>query len=159
MNNLMDDFSTPGLINDFGIPPSPANFIKPGKQPMSSMTPTILINNYDEVEMVIGGAGGSKITTMVAYVMIRHFLYGETIEDAIAARRIHHQLAPMVLNYEYGFDDDVVKELMRLGHVMEVLPNDSGFAALTAISREGNKYSSVVDSRRGGSIAYIDKIN
>lgn len=151
----MDDFGTPGLINDFNLPPSPANFIKPGKQPMSSMTPTILINKFNEVEMVIGGAGGSKITTMVVYVMIRHFLYGESIEDAIEARRIHHQLAPMVLNYEDGFDGDIVKGLEKLGHVMEVLPNDSGFAAMTAISREGDKYSGFVDSRRGGSVSYI----
>ena len=68
LNDEMDDFSTPGVINVYGIPASPANFVKPEKRPMSSMCPSIIVNNKGDVKMIIGGAGGSKITTSVAYV-------------------------------------------------------------------------------------------
>lgn len=66
----MDDFSTPNLTNSFGVLASPANFIAPGKRPMSSMCPAIIINKHGDVELIIGGAGGTKITSSVAYVRI-----------------------------------------------------------------------------------------
>lgn len=68
LNDGMDDFSIPGKKNAYGIPPSPANFIVPKKMPLSSMCPSILIDEYQNAELVIGAAGGSKITSSVAYV-------------------------------------------------------------------------------------------
>lgn len=69
----MDDFSTPGKNNSFGLPPSPANFIHPRKMPLSSMCPTIMLDQDNNVELLIGAAGGSKITSSVSYVRLSFF--------------------------------------------------------------------------------------
>lgn len=71
----MDDFSTPGKINRFGIHPSPANFIRPRKMPLSSMCPTILLDNRRNVEMILGSAGGSRISSAIAYVRLYFFVF------------------------------------------------------------------------------------
>lgn len=64
----MSDFSRPGLRNKDGLGASPANFIKPGKIPFSSMCPTIVLDSNGDVVLLIGGAGSKKITTSTAYV-------------------------------------------------------------------------------------------
>lgn len=75
LNNEMDDFSTPGLVNYYGIPSSPANFIEPGKRPMSSMCPTIITDKNGDLVLAAGAAGGSKITLATAYVIFLLFEY------------------------------------------------------------------------------------
>ena len=67
-NNEMSDFSTPDDTDEWGLPPSEANFIEPGKKPMSSMSPTIVTDANGDVKVIIGASGGTKITTGVAYV-------------------------------------------------------------------------------------------
>lgn len=75
MNDGMDDFAVPGTTNAYGIPPSPANFIKPKKMPLSSMCPSILLDENQNVEIALGAAGGSKITSSVAYVRYFNLIF------------------------------------------------------------------------------------
>lgn len=66
-NNEMDDFSAPNITNAYGLPPSPYNHIRPGKRPISSMVPTIIVDDRSgRVRLAIGGTGGTRITTGVA---------------------------------------------------------------------------------------------
>ena len=67
-NNEMDDFSTPGTNNSFGLPASPSNFTEPGKRPMSSMAPILVLNNEDQVVLTLGSSGGPRITSSNAFV-------------------------------------------------------------------------------------------
>ena len=66
----MDDFSSPNVTNEFGLPPSPVNYIKPGKRPQSSTVPAIVVDKKGNVLMAIGAAGGTIITTSVAQVRV-----------------------------------------------------------------------------------------
>lgn len=152
----MKDFTIPDEKNPFGLASSPANFIRPQKMPLSSMAPTIMTNKNQEVELVLGAAGGSKIISSVAYVLLRYLFFNEPIATAVQKPRIHDQLAPMRLEYERGFSEDIIDGLREKGHEMYLSPPDSGFAALTAIARSPNQITPVFDRRRGGSREVID---
>ncbi|CAC5390886.1 GGT1_5 [Mytilus coruscus] len=115
-NNEMDDFSSPNITNDFGIRPSPANFIRPGKRPLSSMSPSVVAGKDGGIKLVIGAAGGSHITTSVSYITMRVLWFKETIKQAIDAARIHHQLLPPYIYYESEFPKHFVEGLRNLGH-------------------------------------------
>ena len=65
----MDDFSTPKLVNAFGYKPSIANYIKPTKRPMSSMSPIIVVDRNNTVRLVVGASGGSRIISSTAQVI------------------------------------------------------------------------------------------
>ncbi|CAM6129364.1 unnamed protein product [Calypogeia fissa] len=98
LNNEMDDFSTPeDVVPPPGVP-AKANFIKPYKRPLSTMSPTIVLKN-GQLRAVIGGSGGIKILTTVAQALLK-FLGGYDPLSAVSLPRIHHQFLPDVLNYE-----------------------------------------------------------
>ena len=94
LNDQMDDFSVkPGVPNKFGVVGSTANEIQPGKRMLSSMSPTILLQD-GEVAMVVGTPGGSTIFTSVFQIIVNVLDYGMTPFDAVDATRFHHQLLP-----------------------------------------------------------------
>ncbi|XP_046440624.1 glutathione hydrolase 1 proenzyme-like [Daphnia pulex] len=157
MNNEMDDFSSPNTTNFFGVPPSPANFIKPGKRPLSSMTPTIVVDSSTgKVRSVIGAAGGTRITTSVVYTLVRNLWFGENLKEAIDSYRIHHQLLPMNFQYESGFPKNIVESLRRRGHnVTEKVLRSAVYAI--SVEPDGLIYANA-DSRKGGDVAGIDPV-
>ncbi|XP_078033870.1 glutathione hydrolase 1 proenzyme [Augochlora pura] len=147
-NDEMDDFSAPGITNGFDLPPSPANFIRPGKRPMSSMSPTIVIDEKEEVRLIVGAAGGTKITSGIAIAMALNLWSGKNIREAVDTRRVHHQLFPMAAQTEVEFSKDVMSYLSSIGHNVTTF---SGIgSALTAVSRENGKVYAVSDFRRQG---------
>ena len=94
LNDEMDDFSVkPGAPNQFGVVGGDANAIAPGKRPLSSMTPTILMKD-EQVAMVLGTPGGSRIFTAVFQVLANVYDHGLPLDQAVAAQRFHHQLLP-----------------------------------------------------------------
>lgn len=106
--------------------------------------------------LIIGGAGGSRITTGVAFSMIKHLFMNESLTEAINGRRLHHQLAPMELQFDTDFDQTIVDGLKKFGHAMVENPSDGGFAAVVGISKIGDKIEASTDIRRGGSIEIFD---
>ncbi|CAK9822860.1 Glutathione hydrolase 1 proenzyme [Anthophora retusa] len=150
-NDQMDDFSSPNITNAFGLPASPANYIRPGKRPMSSMSPTIVLNENEDVRLIIGAAGGTKITTSVAIAMILNLWSGRNIKESIDECRIHHQLLPMTVQCEKGFSPDVLKYLSSIGHNITMF---SGIgSAITAVSKQDGHIYAASDFRREGKTA------
>jgi gamma-glutamyltranspeptidase/glutathione hydrolase len=94
LNDEMDDFSAkPGVANMFGVVGSDANAIEPRKRPLSSMSPTILTKD-DQVAMVIGTPGGSRIFTSIFQVITNVYDFSMPLPAAVAEMRFHHQLLP-----------------------------------------------------------------
>jgi gamma-glutamyltranspeptidase/glutathione hydrolase/leukotriene-C4 hydrolase len=101
----MDDFSTPNTTNSFGVPASPANYIAPGKRPVSSMAPLIILENQNQrIQQVLGASGGTRITTSIAQVAMLNLWFNRNIKEAIDSPRLHSQLLPEEVIAERGFD-------------------------------------------------------
>ncbi|XP_053677924.1 glutathione hydrolase 1 proenzyme-like [Anopheles nili] len=151
VNSGMDDFSSPGLRNYFGLPGSRANFIRPHKRALSSMSPTIVTDSDHNVKLVVGAAGGTKITTAVALTLMRVLWFGYDIKEAIDAPRFHHQLVPMAVQYEYGNLDAVVKGLQEKGH-QTIRYRERG-SIICAIAQNASGVYANADFRKGGDVA------
>lgn len=100
LNNEMDDFTTqPGRTNQFGLVQGEKNAIQPGKRPLSSMTPTIILKDQNVV-LVVGSPGGPRITTATLQTILNVLDYGLTIQDAVNAPRFHNQGLPNTIEVE-----------------------------------------------------------
>jgi gamma-glutamyltranspeptidase/glutathione hydrolase len=126
MNDEMDDFSAkPGVPNADGLIQGAANAIGPGKRPLSSMSPTIVVRD-GKVVLVLGSPGSSKIITTVANVLMGVIDYGMNIQEAVNAPRFHNQWLPDVLNVERWFSPDTVQALQKMGYHVQVGLHDGG---------------------------------
>ncbi|HWG69452.1 MAG TPA: gamma-glutamyltransferase [Steroidobacteraceae bacterium] len=131
LNDEMDDFTAkPGAPNLFGLVQGKANAIAPGKRPLSSMTPTILLEDGKPV-LVLGTPGGSRIITTVLEIIVNVIDHGMTLQEAVDAPRIHHQWLPDTLGAEpFALSADTVDALTRMGyHVVPLEPWGTGNAA------------------------------
>ncbi|MSR60183.1 MAG: gamma-glutamyltransferase [Planctomycetaceae bacterium] len=150
LNNEMDDFTShPGRPNAFGLKQSAANAIAPGKRPLSSMTPTIVVREGKAV-FALGGSGGPKIITATAQVLFNLTQFEMSPEQAVAAPRIHHQWMPDRLDLERGFKSPVAEQLRMLGHSLR--PVDES-AVVQAVSRRPDGLRGASDLRKHGRAA------
>jgi gamma-glutamyltranspeptidase / glutathione hydrolase len=117
LNDEMDDFTAkPGAPNLFGLVQGKANSIAPGKRPLSSMTPTIVLKDGKPL-LVVGTPGGSRIITTVLEIIVNVIDHGMALQEAVDAPRMHHQWLPDTLAGEpFAFSADTVKSLTRMGY-------------------------------------------
>jgi gamma-glutamyltranspeptidase / glutathione hydrolase len=120
LNDEMDDFAAkPGVPNLYGLIQGPANAVGPGKRPLSSMTPTIVLKD-GKVFLVLGSPGGARIPTTVANILMGVVDYGMNIQEAVNAPRFHHQWLPDQVSVEEWFSPDTMKALEQMGHKIEI---------------------------------------
>jgi len=119
LNNELDDFTAaPGASNAFGLVGFEANLPGPGKRPLSSMSPTIVLKDGKPV-LVTGSPGGSRIISTVLQVIVNVIDYQMDVRQAVTAPRLHHQWMPDEVRVEKGFADDVITGLRARGHKIE----------------------------------------
>ena len=177
LNNEMDDFTTVrGAVNAFGLKQSDANLPAPGKRPLSSMTPTIVLGGDGRVELITGAAGGPRIITGTAQSVLNAIGFGMSAAEAVLAPRIHHQLFPPVLALEPALVEPREPDAdAGPAEVMKMLDSVSTTRALQAalaarghhlgrirsvgvvqlIKRAGEGYEGASDPRRGGQPAGV----
>ena len=154
LNNEMDDFAAkPGEENMFHLIQGEANAIQPGKRPLSSMTPTILLHG-GKLYMVIGAPGGGRIINGVFQVMLNVVDFHMNMQEAIDFPRYHHQWMPDELYLEKGFSPDTIALLKGMGYKMSV--NDvrsPEVARVEAILSDGGWLEGASDGRGNGKAA------
>ena len=126
LNNELDDFTAaPGASNAFGLVGFEANLPGPGKRPLSSMSPTIVLKDGKPV-LVTGTPGGSRIISAVLQVVVNVLDYRMDVAQAVAAPRLHHQWLPDEVRVERGFAEETLAALRARGHrVLEPLGQTS----------------------------------
>jgi gamma-glutamyltranspeptidase/glutathione hydrolase len=134
--------------NAFGLVGSEANSVQPGKRPLSSMSPTIVLKDGEPL-MTVGAAGGPKIITQVVLALLRHLHYGEDLAPAVGDPRFHHQWSPDRLVLEEGFDREVAARLETLGHQIH-WSNTAGVTQAIVRDPESGEFTGVHDPRVPG---------
>lgn len=155
LNNEMDDFSIkPGVPNIFGLVGKEANAIAPGKRPLSSMTPTIVMKD-DKPFMVIGSPGGSTIITTTMQCILNVAIHDMDIQEAVSAPRIHSQWLPDIIMTEpFGLSKDVENNLKAKGHTL--IPYRWGHIgqANGIVIQDGSIYGGADDRGENAAVGY-----
>jgi gamma-glutamyltranspeptidase/glutathione hydrolase len=144
LNNQMDDFATAaGMPNAFGLVGAKANSIAPGKRPLSSMSPTLVLRDGQPI-LTLGAAGGPTIISQVVQVLINYLALNQTLEKAVAAPRIHHQWQPELLFTELPLDGDIAQALRARGYQLRA---SGDFGGTQAIAFKDGQFSAVTEPR------------
>jgi gamma-glutamyltranspeptidase/glutathione hydrolase len=147
LNNQMDDFSIqPGVPNHFGLIGAEANAVEAGKRPLSSMSPTIVLQRGEPI-LAVGAAGGPTIISQTLLAIIAVADFGLDPKAALAVPRFHHQWRPDSLKIEKGVGEDVLKELERRGHKLSV---SERFGATQAVGKSKDGFDGAHDPRLKG---------
>ncbi len=153
MNNEMDDFAAqPGMPNMFGLVQGEANAVGPGKRMLSAMSPTIVLDQGGKLFLVIGCAGGPRIITTVAQIIVNVIDYRMTLYDAFAAPRMHFQGLPEVVAIERGgLAQPVLDSLTAMGWKFDA--RGSASSSPVAIRRVAGGWEGTFDPRTSGGVA------
>jgi gamma-glutamyltranspeptidase/glutathione hydrolase len=147
LNNELDDFTAaPGASNAYGLVGYAANLPGPGKRPLSSMSPTIVLKD-GRVVLVSGSPGGSRIISTVLQVIVDVIDYRMDVAAAVAAPRLHHQWLPDEVRIEQGFPESVQGALRGMGHAVRA-PMGQTSANSIAV-RDGTLYGAPDPRTRG----------
>jgi len=150
LNNELDDFtSKPGTANAYGLVGYDANLPGPGKRPLSSMTPTIVLKDGKPF-LITGSPGGSRIITAVLQIIVNAIDFHMPIDQAVSAPRLHHQWQPDEVYVEPGFAPEVLEALAKRGH--NVVPTPS-YSSTNSIEITPDGYIGAADRRTRGSLA------
>jgi gamma-glutamyltranspeptidase/glutathione hydrolase len=155
LNNEMDDFAVaPGVPNHFGLVGGEANCVAPGKRPLSSMSPTIVLGADGEPVMSIGAAGGPTIITQVLLGLLHSLDHDMAPAEALVQPRFHHQWKPDRVRLEEVAGDELAAGLQSLGHDVR---QEKAFGACQIIRRrEGKPFEGASDPRVPGLAAGIN---
>jgi gamma-glutamyltranspeptidase/glutathione hydrolase len=152
LNNELDDFTAaPGASNAFGLVGYEANLPGPGKRPLSSMSPTIVLRD-GKVVLVTGSPGGSRIISTVLQVIVNVLDYHMDVAAAVAAPRLHHQWMPDEVKVEPGFPDEVLAGLRARGHSVA---ESMGYSSANSIFVTPNGLLGAPDPRTHGAEAAV----
>lgn len=151
MNDEMDDFAArPGEPNMFGLIQGERNAVQPGKRPLSSMTPTIVMRKDGSVWFAVGARGGPRIISAVMQTVINVIDHDMDIQEAIDAPRIHHQWYPdEILHENYGLSPDTRSILEKFGHKFSARPGGVASATGIMFDKDGVRLGAI-DSRSDG---------
>ena len=150
LNNEMDDFSiTPNSPNAWNALGTAANAIRPGKRPLSSMTPTIVLDK-GQVKYVVGSPMGTFIITAVLQSLLGVIDFKLDPQAAVSAPRVHHQWMPDQLTVEPGHPKDVLDKLRAWGHKVQPSPFPLGAVQLIARDPASGAWLGATDPRRDG---------
>ena len=152
LNNELDDFAAkPGAANAYGLMGGDANAPGPSKRPLSSMSPTLVLDGQGRVELVTGSPGGSRIITTVVQIVSDVIDHALNVAEAENAPRVHDQLWPDEVRIERGISPDTVKLLEAMGHKV-VLGEAMGSANTIARAPDGT-LTGASDLRQRGTLA------
>ena len=161
LNNQMDDFTTRrGKANAFGLKQSDVNLPQPRKRPLSSMTPTIVLDADGRLEAVAGASGGPRIITATVQSLINALLRGEDAQAAVSRPRVHHQWMPDTLYWELLADsaenDRLSESLTDKGHNVQAAKGESAVQLIVrARGALSVTYTAGCDPRKGGAPAGV----
>lgn len=171
----MDDFSSPGAANHYGIAPSESNYIKPGKKPLSSISPTLVfrpkpnlhptadksnLNNQD-LALVLGASGGPKIPTATLQAFVNYVFRGLPLYESVVRPRLHDQLlfqghSTTLYDHDQLLDGPLIETpertrnaLVKRNHEIDPVTN-TGCVQAIAIDLETGTMTAVSDPRKGG---------
>ncbi len=157
MNDEMDDFaSEAGAPNAFGLPGGIPNLPEPGKRPMSSMSPTIVLDGQGRPVFCGGASGGSRIITATQQVAWNVLVRGVPLAEAIAAPRVHHQGLPNTLRVEeFATPAQATLDALKArGHKIEMVHNNANVQAIHITYKDGKRMlHAASDPRKGGAPA------